>query len=221
MDELKKQVAEAAVAYIDKYLSNKSVVGVGTGSTTNFFIDALAGVKHKFDAAVSSSVASAKRLEDYGIKVFDLNQVDRVDIYVDGADECNHRLELIKGGGGALTREKIVTAASDKFVCIFDHSKVVEKLGLFPLPVEVIPMARSLVARQIKALGGDPVWRQGFVTDNGNLILDIHNLEIEEPARLETRLNNITGVVANGLFAVKPADVALVGYQEGVKTLFR
>lgn len=218
-DELKKQVAVAAVEYIDKYFTNNAIVGVGTGSTTNYFIDALAEVKHKFDATVSSSLASAQRLEAHGIKVFDLNQVDRVSVYVDGADECNAKLELIKGGGGALTREKIVTAASDRFVCILDQSKMVKILGSFPLPVEVIPMARSLVGREIKALGGNPVFRENFVTDNGNLILDVHDMDIRDPCGLESRLNNITGVVANGLFALKPADVALVGRGDGVETI--
>lgn len=224
-DELKKQVAGSAIEYIDRYLTNKSVVGVGTGSTTNYFIDALAEIKHKFDGTVSSSKASTHRLEKLGIKVFDLNQVDRVDVYVDGADECNEKLELIKGGGGAHTREKVVTASADNFVCIIDSSKMVKTLGEFPLPVEVIPMARGLVARELKALGGDPVLRENFSTDNGNIILDVHNLVnkqgIQDPVSLESRINNITGVVANGLFALRPADIALVGYEDGVKTIRR
>lgn len=224
-DLLKKQVAVAAVEHIDLYLTNKSIVGVGTGSTTNYFIDALAVIKHKFDGAVSSSIASTKRLEALGIKVFDLNQVSAVDVYVDGADECNAKLELIKGAGGAHTREKIVTASADRFVCIIDSSKMVETLGKFPLPVEVIPMARGLVARELKALGGDPVWRENFLTDNGNIILDVHNLVhgqgILDPISLESRINNITGVVANGLFAMRAADTALVGYGDGVKSINR
>ncbi|MDH5737708.1 MAG: ribose-5-phosphate isomerase RpiA, partial [Gammaproteobacteria bacterium] len=185
-DALKIQVAEAAVAYVDKRVNNKSVVGVGTGSTTNCFIDALATIKHKFDGTVSSSEASSDRLRGLGIPVFDLNQVDRVDIYVDGADESNARLQLIKGGGGALTREKIVAASADEFLCIMDETKLVEQLGTYPLPVEVIPMARGLVARQLKAIGGRPILRDGFTTDNGNIILDVHDLVIDDAPGLET-----------------------------------
>ena len=218
-DALKIQVAEAAVAYVDKRVNNKSVVGVGTGSTTNCFIDALATIKHKFDGTVSSSEASSDRLRGLGIPVFDLNQVDRVDIYVDGADESNARLQLIKGGGGALTREKIVAASADEFLCIMDETKLVEQLGTYPLPVEVIPMARGLVARQLKAIGGRPILRDGFTTDNGNIILDVHDLVIDDAPGLETRINNMTGVVCNGLFALRPADLALIGSSKGVRQL--
>ena len=192
----------------------------GTGSTANYFIDELAKIKGKIEGTVASSVASAERLKAHGIHVFDLNAVDGISIYVDGADEANKHLHLIKGGGGALTREKIVAAASDKFICIADESKLVNRLGRFPLPVEVIPMARSLVAREIiKQVGGEPVLREGFTTDNGNIIIDIHNLDIMEPVKTEQPLNGITGVVTNGLFAIKPATVLLLGCQDGIKTI--
>ena len=215
-DEMKQAVAKAAIEYVEA----GTIVGVGTGSTANFFIDELAKIKHKIDGTVASSVASADRLKSHGIEVFDLNNVSEIAVYVDGADESNNHLHLIKGGGGALTREKIVAAASKKFVCIADESKLVDVMGKFPLPVEVIPMARSLVAREIiKQIGGEPVLREGFTTDNGNIILDIHNLEIMEPTRIEQILNNITGVVTNGLFAIKPADVLLLGTQDGVRTI--
>lgn len=214
-DEMKKAVAKAALEHVVA----GTVIGIGTGSTANHFIDFLAGIKHKIDGTVASSRASAERLEGHGIPVLDLNMVDEISVYVDGADETNRNGQLIKGGGGALTREKIVAAASKKFVCIVDETKVVDILGKFPLPVEVIPMARSLVARQLVKLGGEPVYRDGFVTDNGNIILDVHGLEIMEPAKLEQELNNITGVVTNGLFARRPADVVLVGTPEGIKTL--
>ena len=215
-DEMKQAVAQAAIEYVEA----GTIVGVGTGSTANFFIDELAKIKHKIDGTVASSVASAERLKGHGIEVFDLNSVSEIAVYVDGADESNKFLHLIKGGGGALTREKIVAAASKKFVCIADESKLVDVMGKFPLPVEVIPMARSLVAREIiKQIGGEPVLREGFTTDNGNIILDVHNLEIMEPTRIEQILNNITGVVTNGLFAMKPADVLLLGTKDGVKTL--
>ena len=214
-DELKKLVAEAALEYIEA----GSVVGVGTGSTANFFIDGLARIKHRIDGAVASSEASAERLRAHGIAVLELNAVDEIPVYVDGADETNHYLHLIKGGGGALTREKIVAAASRTFVCIADESKLVDILGRFPLPVEVIPMARSYVAREIVKLGGQPVLREGFTTDNGNIILDIHNLEILEPTRMEERLNGLAGVVTNGLFACRPADVVLLGGSNGVRKL--
>ncbi|AKE51110.1 ribose 5-phosphate isomerase [Kangiella geojedonensis] len=198
-----------------------SIVGVGTGSTVNYFIDELAKIKHKIEGAVSSSEASTERLKAHGIEVFELNDVDRIPVYVDGADESNHLLELIKGGGGALTREKIIAAVAEKFVCIADESKLVRRLGEFPLPVEVIPMARSYVAREIVKLGGDPVYRAGFTTDNGNVILDVHGLEINEPIKLERILNNIVGVVTNGLFAERAADVLLLGKQDSVETLTR
>jgi ribose 5-phosphate isomerase A len=213
-DEMKKVAAQAALQYIEG-----GIVGVGTGSTVNHFIDALAGIKHKIDAAVSSSEVSTARLKANGIPVMDLNAAGELEVYVDGADESNHRLHLIKGGGGALTREKIVAAASRKFVCIADESKLVDVLGKFPLPVEVIPMARSYVARQLVRLGGTPVWREGFVTDNGNLILDVHNLEIQDPVALEQQINNLVGVVTVGIFAMRPADVLILGTPTGPRTV--
>jgi ribose 5-phosphate isomerase A len=213
-DAMKKQAAEAALAYVEG-----GIVGVGTGSTVNHFIDALAGIKGRIEGAVSSSVASTQRLEAHGIHVFDLNAVGALSLYVDGADESNSALQLIKGGGGALTREKIIAAASQQFVCIADESKLVKVLGAFPLPVEVIPMARSYVARELVKLGGTPVWREGFVTDNGNLILDVQNLEIMEPATLEQTINNIAGVVTVGLFALRGADVLILGTPNGPRTL--
>ncbi len=214
-DDKKKQVALAALDYVEV----GTIIGVGTGSTANHFIDALASIKHKIDGTVASSEATAKRLKSHGIPVFDLNTVDEISVYIDGADEANHHLHLTKGGGGALTREKIVAAVSKKFVCIADDSKLVEILGAFPLPVEVIPMARSHVGRKILELGGQPVYRDGFVTDNGNIILDIYHLQIAEPVKLETQLNQITGVVTNGLFAIKPADILLLGSDNGVKVV--
>ena len=215
-DEMKQAVAQAAIEYVEA----GTIVGVGTGSTANFFIDELAKIKHKIEGTVASSEASAERLRGHGIEVFDLNSVSEIAVYVDGADESNKYLHLVKGGGGALTREKIVAAASKKFVCIADESKLVDVMGKFPLPIEVIPMARSLVAREIiKQIGGEPVLREGFTTDNGNIILDVHNLEIMEPTKIEQILNNITGVVTNGLFAIKPANVLLLGTQDGVKTI--
>lgn len=215
-DEMKQAVAQAAIEYIEA----GTIVGVGTGSTANFFIDELAKIKHKIEGTVASSEASAERLKGHGIEVFDLNSVSEIAVYVDGADESNKYLHLVKGGGGALTREKIVAAASKKFVCIADESKLVDVMGKFPLPIEVIPMARSFVAREIiKQIGGEPVLREGFTTDNGNIILDVHNLEIMEPTKVEQILNNITGVVTNGLFAIKPADVLLLGTPNGVKTI--
>lgn len=214
-DELKQLVAQAAIEHVVP----GTIIGVGTGSTANFFIDELAKIKGKIDGTVASSVASAERLKGHGIPVYDLNAVDGISVYVDGADEANEHLQLIKGGGGALTREKIVAAASKKFVCIADESKLVGVLGAFPLPIEVIPMARSLVAREIVKLGGEPELRQDFTTDNGNIILDVHNLEIMEPVKLEQTLNNLTGVVTNGLFAMRPADVLLLGTKDGVKTM--
>lgn len=215
-DEMKQAVAKAAIEYVEA----GTIIGVGTGSTANFFIDELAKIKHKIEGTVASSEASAERLKGHGIEVFDLNSVSEIAVYVDGADESNKFLHLVKGGGGALTREKIVAAASKKFVCIADESKLVDVMGKFPLPIEVIPMARSLVAREIiKQIGGEPVLREGFTTDNGNIILDVHNLDIMEPTKIEQILNNITGVVTNGLFAIKPANVLLLGTQDGVKTI--
>ncbi len=206
-DTLKKQVAEAAL----KYVPEGEFIGVGTGSTANFFIDGLASMKDRIKGAVASSEATAERLKAHGIDVVSLNDVDRLPVYVDGADEVNRHREMIKGGGGALTREKIVAAVADRFICIVDGSKQVKLLGRFPLPVEVIPMARSHVARKLVALGGQPKYRDDFVTDNGNIILDVHNLEILNPLEMEEKINNIVGVVTNGLFAKRPADVVLVG----------
>jgi ribose 5-phosphate isomerase A len=213
-DEQKRQAAYAALTYVEG-----GVIGVGTGSTVNHFIDALATVKGRIQGAVSSSEASSVRLRAHGIPVEDLNAIGDLALYVDGADEANRQLQLIKGGGGALTREKIVAAASERFVCIADASKLVDVLGQFPLPVEVIPMARSFVARQLVRLGGTPVWRDGFVTDNGNLILDVHGLEILAPAALEQQINNIPGVVTVGIFALRPADVLILGTPQGPQTL--
>jgi len=197
------------------------VVGVGTGSTANFFIAELGRIKHKLDGAVASSEASAQRLKQLGIPVLELNSVKDLPVYVDGADEITRHLAMIKGGGGALTREKIVAAVARKFVCIADETKLVEVLGKFPLPVEVIPMARSYVARELVKLGGQPEWRRGFTTDNGNVILDVHNLEILKPVELETTINQIAGVVTNGLFARRGADVLLLGTAGGVQTFTR
>ena len=218
-DTLKRSAAQAAVDLIESSLAKDSVVGVGTGSTANFFIDLLAEHKHKFDAAVASSEATQKRLEGHGIRVLGTNAVQEIVVYVDGADEVDPNRALIKGGGGALTREKIVAASSERFICITDASKQVDVLGSFPLPIEVIPMARGLVARNIVSLGGEPVWREGFVTDNGNDILDVHGLRIEEPARLETHLNNMVGVVCNGIFAAQAADVVVVAKDSGIEVI--
>lgn len=214
-DEKKQRVAQAALDYVVE----DTIIGVGTGSTANYFIEALAGIKHKIAGTVASSQATADRLKSHHIPVLDLNGVDEISVYIDGADEATHHLHLIKGGGGALTREKIVAAVSKKFVCIADDSKLVDILGQFPLPIEVIPMARSYVARQLVKLGGQPVWREGFTTDNGNVILDVHHLKIMEPVKLETELNQITGVVTNGLFARRPADVLLLGSDKGIRVL--
>ena len=216
-DEMKKVAAAAAI----ELLPDGGIIGVGTGSTVNHFIDLLAKVKHRFDGAVSSSEASTARLKSHGIQVLDLNSCGDLEIYVDGADESNHHLQLIKGGGGALTREKIVAAASRQFVCIVDEQKLVDRLGRFPLPVEVIPMARAHVARQLARLGGEPVLREGFVTDNGCQILDVRGLAIDDPAALETEINQVAGVVTVGLFARRPADVLLVGMATDVVTLRR
>ncbi|KGD62033.1 ribose 5-phosphate isomerase [Alcanivorax jadensis T9] len=206
-DALKKQVAEAALRFVPE----GEVIGVGTGSTANFFIDGLASLKDRIKGAVASSDATAERLKSHGIPVLSLNDVDSLPVYVDGADEVNGHREMIKGGGGALTREKIVAAVARQFICIVDGSKQVKRLGKFPLPVEVIPMARSHVARKLVALGGQPEYREDFVTDNGNIILDVHNLDILNPIETEEKINNIVGVVTNGLFAKRPADVVLVG----------
>jgi len=214
-DELKKASAEAALEYVESGM----IVGVGTGSTANYFIDGLARIKGKLDGTVASSEASAERLRRHGIPVLDLNSAGDLQLYVDGADETTRHLHLIKGGGGALTREKIVAAASEKFVCIADDSKLVDVLGAFPLPVEVIPMARSYVARQIVKLGGQPVLREGFTTDNGNVILDVQNMRILDPVDLESKLDHITGVVTNGLFARRGADVFLMATSNGVEVL--
>jgi len=214
-DDLKRAVAQAAI----KYVPFDCIVGVGTGSTANFFIDELAGIKHKIRGAVASSEASAKRLQGHGIEVLSLNDAGDLPVYVDGADEITRHLHMIKGGGGALTREKIVAAASRKFVCLCDASKLVDVLGEFPLPIEVIPMARSSVARQLAALGGQPRLREGFTTDNGNIILDVRGLQIMNPVELESTLDHIAGVVTNGLFARRGADVLLLGTPEGVQTL--
>ncbi len=214
-DEMKKASAEAALEYVESGM----IVGVGTGSTANYFIDGLAGIKGKLDGTVASSEASAERLRGHGIPVMDLNSAGELQLYVDGADETTRHLHLIKGGGGALTREKIVAAASEKFVCIADDSKLVDVLGTFPLPVEVIPMARSYVAREIVKLGGQPVLREGFTTDNGNVILDINNMSIVDPVDLETKIDLITGVVTNGLFARRGANVFLMATSNGVEVL--
>lgn len=214
-DELKQAVARAAAERVEA----GALVGVGTGSTVNFFIDELGKIKSRIEGAVSSSEASTRRLQDHGIRVLDLNEVDDLPVYVDGADEITRRLHMIKGGGGALTREKIVAAVARRFVCIADESKLVAVLGKFPLPVEVVPMARSHVARRLVALGGQPVLREGFTTDNGNVILDVRGLAITDPAELEGEINQITGVVTNGIFARRPADVLLLGSAAGVETL--
>ena len=214
---MKQAAAKAALTHI----AAEGVVGVGTGSTANFFIAELARIKHKLEGAVASSEASAQRLKQLGVPVLELNSVNDLPVYVDGADEITRHLAMIKGGGGALTREKIVAAVARKFVCIADETKLVDVLGKFPLPIEVIPMARSYVARELVRLGGQPQWRRGFTTDNGNVILDVHHLEILKPVELETALNQIAGVVTNGLFARRGADVLLLGTARGVQTLTR
>ncbi|HUW26221.1 MAG TPA: ribose-5-phosphate isomerase RpiA [Gallionella sp.] len=214
-DNLKRVVARAAIEYVP----DDCIVGVGTGSTANFFIDELAAIKHRIRGAVASSEASAKRLQGHGIEVVSLNDAGSLPVYVDGADEITRHLHMIKGGGGALTREKIVAAASKKFICVCDASKLVDVLGKFPLPVEVIPMARSSVALQLVGLGGQPKLRENFVTDNGNIIFDIYGLQIMNPVELESTLDHIAGIVSNGLFARRPADVLLLGTTEGVKKI--
>lgn len=214
-DDLKKKAAQAALEYVQQ----ESVIGVGTGSTVNHFIDALAAIKHRIDGAVSSSEASTARLGAHGIPLLDLNATGQLSVYVDGADESTRHLHLIKGGGGALTREKIVAGASTKFVCVADETKLVDVLGAFPVPVEVIPMARSYVARELVKRGGAPVLREDFTTDNGNLILDVHHLKILDPVAMEQDLNNIPGVVTVGIFAMRPADVLLLGTAEGVRRI--
>lgn len=214
-NELKEAVGRAAIAYIP----DDCIVGVGTGSTANYFIDALAEIKGRIKGAVSSSEASVARLKSHGIPVYELNTIDELPVYVDGADEINHQLQMIKGGGAALTREKIVAAVAEQFICIADESKLVDVLGTFPLPVEVIPMARSYVAREIVKLGGHPAYREGVITDNGNIIIDVHGLKITQAGELETKLNQIVGVVTNGIFAHRRADVLLLGTADGVKTI--
>jgi len=213
--EKKQAVAKKAIEYI----KDDFYVGVGTGSTADFFIEELAKIKHRIQGAVPSSQSTLEKLKALSIPILKLDSVMELDIYVDGADEATRHRQLIKGGGGALTREKIVASASKKFLCLVDDSKIVKKLGAFPLPIEVIPMARSLIAREIVKLGGAPKWRQGFITDNHNYILDIHNLNIVEPISLESELNQITGVVTNGIFAIRPADQLLVGTDRGVEVI--
>ena len=212
-DELKQQVAQAAVQYV-----KSGIIGVGTGSTANYFIDELAKVKNKIDGAVASSEATAQQLRKHGIEVFDLNAIDGMDIYVDGADEITEHMHMLKGGGGALTREKIVAANAKDFICICDETKYVPVLGKFPLPVEVLPMAKSYVARQLVKLGGQPQLRD-FTTDNGNIILDVHGLNIANPIEMEANINQIVGVVTNGLFAARPANILLLATNDGVKTI--
>jgi ribose 5-phosphate isomerase A len=214
-DDLKRAVAQAAIAYVP----NDCIVGVGTGSTANFFIDELAKIKHKIRGAVASSEASTRRLQGHGIEVLSLNDAGDLPVYVDGADEITKHMHMLKGGGGALTREKIVAAASKKFICVCDASKLVDVLGKFPLPIEVIPMARSYILRELVKLGGQPKLREDFTTDNGNVIIDVHNLQIMNPVELETALNQMAGVVTNGLFARRAADVLLLGTPDGVKTM--
>lgn len=216
-DELKEAVARAALSYIVE----EQIVGVGTGSTARKFIDALAEIKNRIPGAIASSEDTRKRLESHGIRVFDLDDIARFPVYIDGADEIDPGMHMTKGGGGALTREKIVAAVAEKFVCIVDRSKFVDELGRFPLPVEVIPMARAHVARQLVRLGGTPVLREGFTTDNGNFILDVSGLTIRDPVSLETQINQIAGVVSNGLFACRPADICLLGTENGIRTLTR
>ena len=217
-DQLKQAVAQAAIDYCIPKLNSNDILGIGTGSTANFFIDLLAQHKELFKGCVSSSEASTKRLQNHGIEVYELNEIGPFSIYVDGADESNEQLHLIKGGGAALTREKIVAACADEFVCIADESKLVTSLGKFPLPVEVIPMARSHVGRELLKMGGNPVYREGVVTDNGNIIIDVYDYIIEDAKASESQINAITGVVTNGLFAHRPADLLLLASSNGIKT---
>lgn len=217
-ENLKKMAAEAALKYVPRH----GVIGVGTGSTVNYFIDALSSIKNQIDGTVASSLQTAERLKSHGIPVLDLNSVGEPAVYIDGADECNQHLQLIKGGGGALTREKILAACSKQFICIADEKKMVPLLGKFPLPIEVIPIARSYIARNMVKLGGFPVYREGFITDNGNVILDVHNLDMKDPFKLEQTLNNFVGIVCNGLFAQRPADILLIATTSmGVQTIMR
>ena len=220
-DEMKRAVAQAACDYVAEHLPRGAILGVGTGSTANYFIDAIAALKQRIGGTVASSEASRQRLESHGLRVLDLNDVEQMPLYVDGADEIDGNLAMIKGGGGALTREKIVAAVADHFVCICDESKRVTTLGRFPLPVEVIPMARAYVSRQLVALGVQPRLREGFVTDNGNLILDIHGLSIEQPQSLESLIDGIVGVVTNGLFARRSADILLLATPLGIEIISR
>ena len=220
-EPVKEKIGKAAADYIDRFLTPETIIGVGTGSTANCFIDALAPNRHRFEAAVASSEATAERLRSHGIPIASLNDAGLLSIYVDGADEIDASFNMIKGGGAALTREKIVAAASTTFVCIADASKQVRRLGAFPLPVEVITMARSLVARRLVAIGGAPVWREGVITDNGNAILDVHDLDIEDPARLESEINDWPGVVTCGLFAMRGADALIVDDGDDIKILNR
>lgn len=218
-NEMKKAVARSAFEYVESILDRDTIIGVGTGSTANFFIQELSRISDKIEGTVASSLESDKRLKALGIAVYDLNSVGEVQVYIDGADESNEHLQLVKGGGAALTREKIIAAASKEFICIADESKLVPVLGKFPLPVEVIPIARSYVGREIVKLGGDPVYRDNCVTDNGNHIIDVFNLDIIEPRKLEERINNITGVVTNGLFAIRPADQLFLAETSGVRVI--
>jgi len=218
-DSLKRSAAQAALEIISGEFGRDTIIGVGTGSTANCFVDLLATEKHRFDATVASSAATTQRLENHGIRVVDINAAPEIAVYVDGADEIDPNRVLIKGGGGALTREKIVAASSERFVCIADLSKKVAVLGAYPLPVEVIPMARGLVARKLAAVGGEPIWRRDFVTDNGNHILDVHGLRIDEPAKLEAYINNMVGTVCNGVFAAQAADTVVFAGPEGIELL--
>ena len=218
-NEMKKAVARSAFEYVESILDRDTIIGVGTGSTANFFIQELSRISDKIEGTVASSLESDKRLKALGIAVYDLNSVGEVQVYIDGADESNEHLQLVKGGGAALTREKIIAAASKEFICIADESKLVPVLGKFPLPVEVIPIARSYVGREIVKLGGDPVYRDNCITDNGNHIIDVFNLDIIEPRKLEERINNITGVVTNGLFAIRPADQLFLAETSGVRVI--
>ena len=218
-NEMKKAVARSAFEYVESILDRDTIIGVGTGSTANFFIQELSRISDKIEGTVASSLESDKRLKALGIAVYDLNSVGEVQVYIDGADESNEHLQLVKGGGAALTREKIIAAASKEFICIADESKLVPVLGKFPLPVEVIPIARSYVGREIVKLGGDPVYRDNCITDNGNHIIDVFNLDIIDPRKLEERINNITGVVTNGLFAIRPADQLFLAETSGVRII--